>query len=75
MFEKMETLLMTEVDFAIGNNQVKDSNIDKAGTSKSFTSRCRSDCRLLYFINYCYIISELRTKLKITSYLTKVDTL
>ena len=74
MFEKMETLLMTEVDFAIGNNQVKDSNIDKAGTSKSFTSRCRSDCRLLYFINYCYIISELRTKLKITSYSTKVDT-
>ena len=29
---------------------------------------------MLYFINYCYIISELRTKLKITSYSTKVDT-
>ena len=40
----------------------------------SYTSRCRSGCRLLYFINYCYIISELRTKLKITSYSTKVDT-
>ena len=38
----------------------------------SHTNRCRSDCKLLYYINYYYIISELRTKLKITAYLTNV---
>ena len=41
----------------------------------SYTSKCRFGCRLLYYINYCYIMSELCTKLKITAYLTKVDTL
>ena len=69
---KVTVWQLWSITFSVPSQLAAAIDIDKK--LASYTSRCRSGCRLLYYINYCYIISELRTKLKITSYSTKVDT-
>ena len=70
---KVTVWQLWSIAFSVPSQLTAAIGIDKQLTS--YTSRCRSASRSLYFINYCYIISELRAKLKVTSYLTTVDTL
>ena len=61
--------------FQVNMDFVNDIVLNIVLPDKSNAIRCRFGDRFLCYINYCYIIFELRIKLKMIAYLRKVDTL